>query len=247
MPKSNKNTVIAWDESNTLPLLERITLSKEVRERYKNVGKPRKVVKPNNKRPVTYPLTVEERMELVREHEEYCSEKALLSRLCIEKAKLEDRIAARPPPLEDRIEPKKVEYTPPAPLPKNAEFHKTKDVLRHHDFKILVGATVTRLLPFLKKALNPEYSAKVPEETLERVESWTDRLQDISTKLYDMEENFTNEQWRGLSPTGRAFTNAQWRKLRGACKRIGKVDFTSLDSRFVEICNALAELEITLP
>ena len=232
MPKANKNTIRAWDESKPVPLLERIQVSKEIRQKYANVCKRQPVTKPKSGKVITYPLTVEERMELVREREEWCAERALLSRLYIEKARLADRIAARQEPVPELPQPRTEEYKPPAPLPTNIKFHKTAILARIVDFDKLISATRQRLIPLFKKINEKEHAEKVPGDVQENLWKWWERLQELGENLETLGHNIKASEWR---------------HLKGALKRIGKVSFKDLDSRLPEICKELAELNITLP
>ena len=232
MPKANKNTIRAWDESKPVPLLERISLSKETRQKYADVCKPRKVVKPKSGKPVIHPLTLQERLELVREREEWCAERALLSRITLERARLIDRIEARQAPLEVPPAPEKEEYKPPAPLPEGIKFKKTAVLHRIKDYDVLISATRQRLIPLFKKLNEKEHAARVPEEVMDNIWKWWDRLQTLGDEL---------------DKIGPDIKVTQWRHFKGALKRIGKVSFKDLDSRLPEICNELAKLNITLP
>lgn len=75
-------------------------------------------------------------------------------------------------------------------------------------------------------------AARVSPEVRDNIWGWFLQLQDI------------NED---LDTIGHKLTNAEWRGLKGALKKIGRVSFEEVKSRLPDICNELAELNITLP
>lgn len=234
MPKAiAKYSITAWNER--VSLAERITPSKAIRTKYVDFGKPRKVVKPKNKKVVTHPLTLEERLEIRKEVETETAERSLLSRLTLERRKLLLEDDLPPLPLIERISAP--EYQPPAPLP-NIDFHKTKILKRIKEFEPLLEATKARVDPLFKKLQEDDddehlgIAGRVPLDDRNILWKWFNRLDSL---------------YSTLDTRGHELTNHEWRDLKGALKRIGKVSFKDLDSRLTEICKELVKLNITLP
>ena len=126
MSKANY-PVIALNE--TTSLRKRISPHKDIHEKYKNVDKPRRVQQLIQQHLIHRILTPEEYAEIVQEYDKEIVLKRLLSKLTLEKRKLEDRISSPPKPLAERIaspEP----YEEPKPLPKEIKFRKTKIIKR---------------------------------------------------------------------------------------------------------------------
>ena len=91
----------------------------------------------------------------------------------------------------------------------------------------MLEATKVRLDPLFDK-LNEDdkredqgLTARVPSDVKDNLWSWWSQVQDW---------------YADLDTQGHDLTNAQWRELKGAFKRIGKVKFTNLDERFLDIC-----------
>lgn len=237
MPKIlAKYSVTARNEYTSLQ--ERITPSKAVRARVSNIGKPYVPYKPLRRKFIPRTLTKEESERLSKEFAEEVAEKSLISRLTLEKRRLEERISSPPPPLIDRIEKVTVNYQLPPEIPKKLHFQKTHMLLRLKEIYPMLEATRKRLDPIFNK-LNADdkdlaegLDPKVSPEVKENLWSWYDGLQEWYL------------QWEDK---GHKLTNSQCRHLVGALKRIGKVKFTSLEDNFVDICKELAGLDINLP
>ena len=238
MPKATatKYTTIARNELTYRT--ERIKVSPEVRRKYADVCKPRKVYKPDERPLVSRILSDEEYAEIRQEQEQHLADRDLLSRLLVKSRKLEDRLTTPPPPLIERLAPRTPAYEAPAPLPKQVKFRKHKIFKRIEEYKGLVDPTITRLKPFFAK-LNERMEGpgtsveKMAEDKrLEPIWNWYNRLAEIRDII-------TEE--------GHEFGVSAWRQLKGACKRIGKVSFENLDSRLDEICNELIAMDIQVP
>lgn len=228
MPKAN-HSVIALNE--TTGLRERISPHKDIREKYKNVGKPRRVQQPSQQRLIHRVLTPEEYAEIAQEYDKEMVLKRLFSELTLEKRKLEDRISSPPKPLAERIaspEP----YEEPKPLPKEIKFRKTKIIKRIDEFNNVFTAVHTRLAPLFKRL-------KVEDENKhyglpERVDF--DRRNRLWGFFKQIEEGLENKSIQ------HELTNAQWRRIRGAMKRVGKVKLDDLEENLEEICRQLDEI-----
>lgn len=144
----------------------------------------------------------------------------LLERIVISNPHKFDHVAKR------RRLPKPV-YRPPDELPPGLHFRKTKILRRIEEYGNIFEATVERLEPvFLKLKTAKGISSEVRE-----------KLEKMGTEF--------NTLWTDLDQRGSKLTNKQWRYIKRDLKRIGRVSFTNLSTRFVEVCNELAALDIT--
>lgn len=238
MPKhaTAKHSVIARNEATSL--YERIDLSKETRDRYKDVCRPRKTHKREHKPIVHRTHTTAEWAAIQRAHQEEAAAQELFSRLTMDERKLEDRISSPPPPLIERIAPVRAEYVPPAPIPKDLHFRQNKKFKRIAETEDLVRKVRVRLEPFfllLQKEdakLTLELAVRVPKEVQDKLWPWWGDFQVIHEHL---------------DVVGHRFTDNQWRHIWGATKRIAEVKFHQLHHRLPEICRQLAELNISFP
>lgn len=234
MPKAAKNTVFARNEVTYRS--ERIKISKETRDKFANVCKRRKVPKPYNKPVVTPTLTLQERLDHTRDWAEHTARQQELSRLVMERRRLEDRISSPPPPLIERIAAP--EYEPPAPIPEDIHFRKSWAILRIKEATKVFDGTREHLDPLFDKLKKEEARAvlglaiRVSVELQEEMWKWVGPFLDVHDKLKEY---------------GHELTKKEWRDLFGALKRIGKVKFDHLDSRLVEICEELVALKLTFP
>ena len=238
MPKACRTSVIAMNKATRH--YECIFLTKETCSKFAKVGAPQVTKYPQLPPKVPHSsLSPEEWAEIKAEREADYASQSLLSRLTIQKLKLEDRLSDPPVPLIDRIStPTYKEYHIPPPIPKSLHFHKTKLLLRIEEFRPLLLATLTRVGPFFsilnledkKEALG--MTAGIPLEVREQLWVWANRLEYL---------------YSNLETEGHKLTNAEWRKLKKACKEIGRVSFEKLKDRLPDISTKLAELEITLP
>ena len=161
------------------------------------------------------------------------SEKSLLARLTLERHTLEQQLSSVSAEEQflrsfDNDPPT---YHPPPVLPR-IKFRKTKILNRIAEFTPMIEAAKVRLDPIFKKLIDEdkaEESARVPEAVRDRLWEWWNRFEDL---------------YEGLDTKGHDLTNKQWRILKGALKKIGRTSFEQLDSRFAEICEALAEITI---
>ena len=220
---------------------EKIFLHKETRQKFAKVGAPYqpKCPPPWIQR-VRSPLSPEEWAEIKANREKDYACQSLLSRLTIQKLKLEDRLSDPPTtiPLADRISASVPNIHIAPPIPNTLHFHKSKILLCIEEFQPLLLSTVIQLEPVFKildrKDSNEDLglAVKVSPEIRDSIWEWFLRLQDLNTDL---------------DTIGHKLTNAQWRGLKGALKKIGKVSFDNLKNRLPEICSDLAQLNITLP
>ena len=237
-PTIGKYTVSAKNEP--LSLVERVTPSKAIREKYSKPFTPRRQSKPKVERPHIRPLTVEERKQLLAEAELEKAEKTLLSQLVLARRKLDkksllERISV---PLELRLsDPSRhpeYEYKPV-----NLEgLHFVKDAYlqRLEEVHPMFEAALIRLEPLFKK-LNLEDSRE-DQGLPTRVPA------NVREKLWVM-YNDLHAVYDAYDTKGRTWYNKKWRRLIGALKRIGKVSFERLDERLPEICDKLVELNLT--
>lgn len=230
MPKATSHSVIA--QNRVTMLYERITPNKDIRDKYKDVGKLHHVRKPKPVVVITPKLSPEEYQELEAEYREEMLRKRLISRITLHERKLADRISSPPPPLIQRIAPAEPEApAPPTELPK---FHKTKILKRIDEFNIIFDATHKRLRPLIERLQvedeleDEDKHVRVEIDTRRMLWEFWDWLQ-----LAREQDEFKHE-----------LTNAQWRKMKGNLKRIGKVDLSDLENRLETICNDLVALNI---
>ena len=219
MPKvSAKRTIYAKNEP--LGLLERITLTNP--HQFDDVAKLRKVYKPYHKKTIHRPFDP----ELAAEGQHEIERKALLGHL-FAKLSLLDRISEPSPPLITRLGPARPEYVAPPPVP-DIHFRKTKILERIKDYNVMFAAAADRLEPLF-----------------ERVEREGQGLsEDTKAKLKVMGDGFDN-LYHGLEEKAHHITNKEWRLIKRDLKKISKVSFSSMGSRFPDICREIAELDLT--
>ncbi|KAF9439517.1 hypothetical protein P691DRAFT_769542 [Macrolepiota fuliginosa MF-IS2] len=214
MLKATKNSIIAFEEMTGLA--ERITISQETRDKFKDAGKTRKAIHPPPSCPlILHILSTEEYAEKYKEFDEHTNKLSLLACLTpkplIERLTLEDvtsTISFVSPRIN--LEPREyTPYTPSPPIPTNLRIHKTKYLLRIQEFHKLIQPTMDRLEPVFK--------------ALEQ------RVQDLSLLQEKLAEEVLNDplwEWfnqlqvieRDIEEIGHKFKNGDWRKLKGACK-----------------------------
>lgn len=174
--------------------------------------------------PGTRPLSNEEELRLIDRIEKcdqalYRPKKPLLERM---------KTPPSTKPLIDRID----HQSPPSTstIPKEIRFHKTKKLLRIKEFKEILEPTLDRISPFFTKMSESKDWAE--NSHYDSLWKWFNRLQDIVLEL---------------DKIGHKLTAKEWRLLKGACKRLKSVDFSKPVDRVPEICEALLELNITIP
>lgn len=221
-----------------LSLQERITPSKAVRTYVSTIGVPRPLYKPKQRKVVPHTLTKEESNRLSKEFQEEAAEKSLISRLTLEKRRLDQRLSDPPLPLIDRITEVDINYQIPPEVPKTLHFRKKPILVRLKEVYPILEATKIRLDPLFDK-LNADdiredqgFPARVPSEVRDNLWTWYDGMQ---------------EWYKQWDVKGHKLTHHQYRYLIGPLKKIGKVKFTSLEERFVDICTELAGLNISFP
>lgn len=237
MPKvQNKNSRVVAAKDEPRGLIERISISKETRERYKDVCKRRPTYKPKREVVKTHAADP----EIVKQGDEDLARMGLLSRLVTEKRRLEDRIS-NPLPLIERLKtPPPVFIPPPVVIPEKAFFKKEHINRRIQEFRPVLDAVKERFDPwvmnlnFFEGVHYHKGIPNLPDEVLEKV--W-----DMWRSFEDVYENFDKKQ-------GHRWTNAQWRGISGACKRMGNVSVEWREvSDIVDTCKQLVKMEITFP
>ena len=102
----------------------------------------------------------------------------------------------------------------------------------------MVNPTVARLNPVMAK-LNERMAG--PGTSVEKTAE-DNRLEPV-WKMYNRLQEIRDI----MTEEGHNFGASDWRKLKGACKRIGKVSFDNLDERIDEICNTLVAMDLIVP
>lgn len=239
MPKEYRDRrTFAQDKSTGL--YERIIVHKATRQKFARVGAPHRTKYPRIITPKTHSLSLEERLSFTEYHQENLATSSLLSRLTLERRKLQDRIDNPPPTLADRIRdplPEPEIHIPP-PIPSTIRFHRTKLLHRIKEYEPMLEATLDRFLPLFRKLQDDDEKEFTGED-------------------YRVPRSTRNELWGlflglqglylGLDEIGHDLTNAEWRKLKGALKRLGKFELKSINTQLPEICERLKALNITLP
>ena len=241
MPKARitKHTVFARNEETAL--IERIDISPETRQKYANIGKPRKVVRPRNIQKVITPvLSLEERLNLLEETNAEMAEKHLMHDLVMERRKLINRInnPPNPLPLLERLGPAPQEYQPPDTHLEQLKFHRTAILLRIQEFAPMLTAVKVRLDPFFDVLRTDDDDNGTPYFTPE-----------VRTKLWNWWTPF-QELYTEWERVGHKLTNKEFREIRGALKRIEKVyhaPFGTDTAAYVEFGEKLAELNLSFP
>ena len=218
MPKVSRNRIVHARNEPT-GLLERITISDP--HRFDSVGKPRRVNNPAHKPIIHRPYDP----ELAQQSQDDINRLSLLARLTHER-RLLDRISEPAPPLIERIAPA---YEAPQPLP-DVHFRKTKIIERTKNFTTMFEATATRLEPLMQKvqAFEEEEGGTIPER-----KQLSQMLDGLDTLYYELEAKAPK------------LSNKHWRFIKRDLKRIGKVSFHDLSTRYKEIVSELVALHIT--
>lgn len=216
MPKVHPSRVVLA-KHEPLGLLERITIS----NKFKEVGKPRRIPKPVHQSVISRPFDP----ELAQEAQEEIDRKGLLARLTQHHSLL-DRISASGPSLLERMDLDPTPIIEVKPLP-NIRFRRTKILLRTEEYNNLFAATADRLDPLYDKL---KQDGVVSEEIRVRLE----RMGDEFDTLY-----------HGLEERAHALTNKQWRCIKRDLKRIGRISFAQPTTRFAVICKELVDLDIS--
>ena len=224
-PKLGRHTIVA--RNCVTGLLERITPSKEIRDRFKNVGKPRKVVRPKNL-PLIRRIDPEFQAIKAQEHDEDLARMAMLSCLLIKKHRLEDRIALNNTPAGSPLPvQQEIQFNIPDSLP---QFKKTKILNRQEEYNRMLEATAIRLQRLYDRLVVETKNDDEP--AIPHI----DKLRAIFTRFDNINRSFDEEYQQKL-------THSQWRALKRDLKRVGKIDMTSLGTRWRTICMTLVEQE----
>ncbi|KAF7799008.1 hypothetical protein EIP86_010238 [Pleurotus ostreatoroseus] len=196
MPKATtiKYTTIACNELTYRT--ECIKVSPEVRCKYTDVCKLRKVYKLDERPLVLCILSDEEYAELWQEQAQHLADRDLLSQLLMKSCKLEDRLTTLPPPLIERFAPRTPAYEASAPIPKQVKFRKHKIFKRIEEYKGLVDPTITHLKPFFAKlnermeGLGTTVKKMAEDKRLEPIWKWYNRLAEIRNIITEEGHDF---------------------------------------------------------
>lgn len=237
MPKvQNKNSRVVTAKDEPRGLIERISISKETRDRYKDVCKRRPAYKPKREVVKTHAADP----EIMRQGDEDIARLGLLSRLLTEKRKLEDRISNPPPLIERLATPPPVFVPPPVVIPKDAFFKKEYINRRVQEVRPILEAVKERFDPWV---MNLSFFEGVHYHT--GIPGLSDEVLD---KVWDTWKNFEDVYENFDKKPGHRWTNATWRGIIGACKRMGRVSVDWKEvSDIVDTCNKLAEMDLTFP
>ncbi len=251
MPKVNANasssSAVAFNESTRL--LERIDISPSVARSIEarttfSPSKKSKGKKPYSYPPVRTPVLTQERLAEIEERNE---KTRLINRIRLDQAEerahksLLERLALRtpsPPPTTDT--PLLERFTE---IPEGLNFRKKKYSYRVREFQTLCTATVDRINPFVR------HLTMVTHNERRTVSVETIRKMDAVEKELEKLDKWTEELllWDTTTPSNYKMKLALWRKFRGACKFLGKVDFSRPEKRLEIIVDALATLYIPDP
>lgn len=239
MPKAiTKNTVFAKNEP--LGLRERIDISKETREKYKDVCKRRPVPKPRNIKVVTHPPSPG---HLERYIDDMIA-KTVSHHLLVRTRTLAERLANPPPPLltritdnrplaeriGDHIDEMKEKYPE---IDHSLSFKKKFRERRIKEHTSMLNPTIDRLLPVFKYLDTAEAYDKIAKEDIDSAWVWFSQLQDLSIHFETV-----GHQWK---------TNKPWRDLKGLCKRVRNVNMKDFNRRKTEIAREVIKLDLTVP
>lgn len=141
----------------------------------------------------------------------------------LHKTLLERLETPEPPPQPLRFIPS-VPLDPIKEVPTHLHFRKTKIIHRVADYNKMFAATAQRLEPVHAKLEREGGDAEVVR------------------KMHKLGERF-DTLYHSLEERSARITNKQWRMIKADLKKIGKVSFSNLSTRYMEICNQLAALE----
>ena len=239
MPKSRRitrNTVFAKHEP--IGLIERIDISKETREKYKDVCKRRSLYKPKYRPVQTHEPYSGHMDDFITE----MIDKAITARLVERTRTLADRLAQPPPPLlsriadnrplEDRIGdylPEMEEKYPAVELSFKKKFRERR--IKEH--LSMLNPTLDRLQPVFVYLDSEQAYNDIAKTDIDAAWEWFNKLQDLSIHIETV-----GHQWK---------TNKPWRDLKGLCKRIGKVNMSDFSRRRKEIARELIQINPTVP
>ena len=152
-----KHTIRARDEISGR--IETIHLSKETRNRYKDLGKTRRLPKPSSSRPISRPLTAERKAEVAAEYDEHVARLRELSKQMSDKDRLQRSLANQRDvqiavPDEHESSNDEADDAQRWPdLPASLKFKKEKFVKRQADFSKILFATRDRFAQTSKEFL----------------------------------------------------------------------------------------------
>ena len=176
----------------------------------------------------------EEQLEYLEEARKDALEKRLLNRLLIEKRKLEDRIS-NPVRLIERISlpgPSQSDYIPPAPIPKDLHFIKSKTIKRCEDLFIVLNAVRANLDPLFEELKKDEDLEKISIEVRDNLWDWYEEIQEIGLR--------SKWEWE-------KYSNKEWRYLFGSLKQLKTVSCKNPRDNLESICKELRGLNINIP
>ena len=235
--KTTKNTVYTKDEP--LSLIEHIDISKETREKYKDVCKIRRLPKPRVPNVQTHaPYSghmedfINEMIDKAINHRLVQHTRTLAERLANPPAPLLSRLTD-PRPLADRIADHIDDATDKYPELPDISFKKKFRERRIQEHLSMLEPTIKRLEPVFRYLDTEEAYQEIVKEDIDAAWLWFNQLQDLSIHMEKV-----GHQWK---------TNKPWRDLKGICKRIGKVDMKDLNRRIKEVAKELIVLNPTVP
>lgn len=229
--RANKHTVIARDE--VTDKVEKIRISAQIRARYANVGKPRKVVKPKVL-PLIKRIDLEFQAEKSLEYDEHIERLRLQHEYVVQK-RLIEQLSDNPLPLADRIAPKEIEVPQPVPAKELPQFKKTKIMLRQNEYYVLFDAAAERLQSIhdkWKTEMARNLSLASPDGSLTHRYEQMGR---VFAKFQEVNQAFQDDYQGKL-------TYAQWRYIKRDLKEIGKVKIHCLHARWDIVSTAVAGL-----
>ena len=237
MPKAiTKNTVFARHEP--IGLIERIDISKETQEKFKDVCKWRPLLKPKKVVVHTKPAHPDSLERTIA----HLIEKAVDSRILMRQRRLQERLSNPIPladrltdsrPLSERLGEFEEEMAQEYPALPALDFKKKFRQDRIREFKNVLKPVNDRLTPVFVWLDTDEAKGCIKEEDYGKLWDWFERLQDIEIHI-----DVVGHQWKKSKP---------WRDLRGACKAIKNVDFRDFNRRKIDIAKELLEKRITIP
>ena len=203
-------------------LYERILISKETFEKYKDVAKRRRLPKPKGYKVTPRPFNPLR----AQESQDRIDRLALLARITSQ-LRLLDRLTSTVP-LADRL----TSPPPPTildehkPVPANLHFRRTKILLHVEEYNQLFGTVADRIDTFMGKVME---GTGITKEQRELTMKWGQEFDDL---------------YHGLEARARKLTNKEWRIIHRSLKRIGKVSFHQLSTRLSEICDQLLAMDL---
>lgn len=215
---------------------ERIHLSRKTRQRYANVCKRRKIVKPTTT-PLINRVDPEFQAAKTVEHKENLARMRELSQL-LQKRRLLDRISDSKPSLADRIDPisNLTLMYPRIPVKELPMFKKTKIMRCQDEISTMIDATAKRLGRVYNKVRAEHSSLLVCVPARPDLEQRYTRILKLVGRFNTLNIDFTVEYQRNL-------TGSRTWSIKRDLKAIGRMDFHLIHKRWDEISTKLASFE----